>query len=135
MNILITGNTLLSEIQQAFHSHFSMLGLAFFKRNHAVGQANAKTDKLHNGLSVSETAGIDLSITLTFTKDMTVSEFEQYMEESLNLHTQVLRKSGDVWLQTTQSDAKSLQEVQDEMIAAGAFRTEPQEPIDIHEQE
>lgn len=135
MNILISGNTLLSEIQQAFHQQFSMLGLAFFKRNHALGQANAKSDRLNNALSVSETSGIDLSITIKFTADMTVGAFEQYMEESLNLHTQVFRKSGDLWLQTTQSDTMTLQEVQDEMVAADTFRTDDQEPIDIHEQE
>jgi hypothetical protein len=135
MKILISGNTLLSEIQSAFHNHFSMLGLAFFKRNHALGQANAKSDTLNNALSVSETSGLDLSITIVFTADMTVGAFEQYMEETLNLHTQVFRKSGDLCLQTTQSDTKTLQEVQDEMVAADSYRADDQEPIDIHEQE
>jgi uncharacterized lipoprotein YajG len=66
---------------------------------------------------------------------MTVGEFEKQMEDFLNLHTQVLRKSGDVWLQTTNSDQKTLQEIQDEMLAAEGFRVTDEEPIDIHEQE
>ncbi len=135
MKISISGITLLSEIQQSFHSQFSMLSLAFFKRSHAAGEANTKSDKLNNALSVSETSGINVSVSFEFTPAMTVGEFEKQMEDFLNLHTQVLRKSGDVWLQTTNSDQKTLQEIQDEMLAAEGFRVTDEEPIDIHEQE
>lgn len=135
MKISISGITLLSEIQHTFHSQFSMLSLAFFKRSHAPGEANAKTDKLNNALSVSQTSGINVAISIDFTPEITVGEFEKQMEDFLNLHTQVLRKSGDVWLQTTNSDHKTLQELQNEMLAAEGFRVTDEEPIDIHEQE
>lgn len=135
MKISISGNTLLSEIQHDFHSHFSMLSFAFFKRGHAPGEANTKNDKLNNALSVAETSGINVSVSFEFTSEITVGEFEKQMEDFLNLHTQVLRKSGDVWLQTTNSDHKTLREIQDEMQAAEGFRVTDEEPIDIHEQE
>lgn len=109
------------EIHQAINMQFPYLQIAFFASGHEPGKANAKADKLPLSLTINEAGNPHKIGAFELRKNMTVSELESEFENQFGLHVQVLRKSGEVWLQTTVSDHLTLLELNNEAEAACNF--------------
>ncbi len=121
MIIKINNHTLLREIHQAFNLQFPFLQIAFFANSHQPGKANSKADKLPLSLTINEAGNPHKIGEFELLKNMTVAELESVFENQFGLHAQVLRKSGEVWLQTTVSDHLTLKELNTEAEAACNF--------------
>jgi len=105
MQLLITGDRLISEVQQDFNSAYPYLKLEFFKNGHVKQKRYAADQKISNTRKLKEAwVKKKESGTLEVDEHMTVQELENVFLEKFGLSVQVFRKSGNIWLETTMTD-------------------------------
>ncbi len=100
-----------SEIKTAFNNEFPFLKIEFFKKSHKTMQGSLKKDIVLDDFLTPE-LGIENEIVISET--MLVSELEKQFYEKLKLSTQVFRKSGKSWLETTFTDSWTLKKQNEE---------------------
>ena len=107
--IKVQPNSRLIDVQEQFNQYFPFLKLEFYettdlKRGRSSKPALSPSTQMHiryNGKAVHE---------LTLSESMTVAELEQKIKEELGLNAEVLRKSGNVWLETNLTSNWTLQQ-------------------------
>ncbi|MFL5754096.1 MAG: hypothetical protein ACJ76F_11860 [Bacteroidia bacterium] len=110
MKITINDKRKIFAIQEEFNQLFPYLKLEFFSKPHKAGGGSAKKYVKSNSETLGECRTIHKSGKITITPNMTVSDLEQGFGEVYGLGVQVFRKSGKVWLETTVTDAWTLEE-------------------------
>jgi len=128
MDILITPETKISELKASFSKRFTHLKIEFFSGNSRklVGD---------DQLEVQDLSGRKQQGALHITGLTTVAELEKLFNHRYGLSAEVFRKSGKVWLQTTATDAWTLDEQNHEAMESQVPVTEKPEATDYHEQE
>jgi hypothetical protein len=133
MNIEMLSHKTLKEIDEEFHKRFPYLKLAFFSKPHTEGELSSNED----AVDLNQTLGEFGSSIVDWKVDglTVVGELEKKFQENTGLSVQVMRKSGELWLQTSRTDHLTLAE----QNAKGRGKDEPlsgsEEPGDYHEQE
>jgi hypothetical protein len=136
MNIQLTGQTTLGQLQEAFHAAYPFLRLAFFRRPHAAfrgSPAELQIDdpalRLDHLLETRHEGRIDID------PKMLVMQVEQMFEKEFGLHVQVMRKSGGQWLVTSATDDLTLQDQNDRGAAFNREAAPEEDFADYREQE
>lgn len=111
MDLHLDKNKTLFGIKQEFQAAFPNLKLEFFKHGHDEHEGSPKSDMITEDLPLESLLKGDTSSHLSYNADITIGDFEAMLKEYYGLNVQVFRKSNDVWLQTINSDDKSLREV------------------------
>ena len=135
MNINIMPEKSIGAVQEEFRAEFSHLKLVFFSKPHAAYKGSAAKflisdrHKTLGELNPQIQQGqIDLDpATPTW-------QVEKFFEESYGLHVQVFRKSGNTWLETSVSDALTLEQQNTKGKADDDIHQEFVDPIDYREQ-
>ncbi len=109
MKIEISDHRKIYGIQEEFNKMFPWLKLEFFSKPHKVGGPSPKTQLVAPSKTLGECRTVHDSGTITITPMMTVAELEQSFRDVYGLSVQVFRKSGRSWLETTITDAWSLE--------------------------
>ena len=110
MCLHIAPNRFISEIQMEFNKKFPFLKLVFFNKN-ALSRSDYSASQLVTG---NKKIG-DLQVVITdgylqLKDEMKVYELEDRLKKEFSLGTQVFRKSGNLWLETTMTDNWTLQQ-------------------------
>ena len=108
MKLHIAPTRLISEIQQEFNAEFNFLKLEFFTRK---GFINSDYSAIHLAPPTRRIGDIQQVITegnIEIDGDMVVKDLEERLKNELNVATQVFRKSGNLWLETTMTDSWTL---------------------------
>jgi hypothetical protein len=110
MKIAINDRRKIYAIQEEFSSQFPYLKLGFLsKPNTRDGHSSEKPmkapDRTLGDFRTTHENGI-----ITITPTLTVSELVQRFSDVYGLHVRLLRKSGNVWLETSVTDAWTLEE-------------------------
>ncbi len=108
MKITINDNRKIFAIQEAFTHAFPFLKLEFFAKSHKPGGASAKKLIKHPSKTLGECRTVHNTGSITITGNTTVGELEQRFFDIYGLGVQVFRKSGKIWLETTVTDAWTL---------------------------
>jgi hypothetical protein len=106
--MIITHNTLLSEIKTEFTVQFEGLKLEFFKHSHGYTEASSIKDIRTEDASIEQLNSIISPLTLNWESHMTVAEVERNLEKHLGLHAQVFCKLGRTWIETSKTDDYTL---------------------------
>lgn len=104
MKIIVSGDTLVAALQEEFHAEFPFLKIEFFQP-----KASDKS-KIAGSKAFGFYGNNGYSGQITITPAMTVAELEENFRRQYGLSTQVFRKSGKAWLETTLTDNWTLQE-------------------------
>lgn len=110
MKITINDQRKIFAIQEEFNQVFPYLKLEFFAKPHTVGGGSAKKLIKHNSKTLGECRTLHNNGHMTIVPQMTVADLEQRFSDVYGLAVQVFRKSGKVWLETTVTDAWTLEE-------------------------
>jgi uncharacterized pyridoxal phosphate-containing UPF0001 family protein len=110
MEVIIDKSKTLSAIQKEFQKRFPYLKIEFYQSAHAQGEGSPKKSSLNTALTIDEAQQKDASGVIKIQGLMTVAELESAFNDIFGLSTQVFRKSGDIWLQTTGTDHWTLVE-------------------------
>jgi hypothetical protein len=136
MEINLRNESRIAEVKDAFHKKFPFLKLEFFypladerKRYHA----NNVIKDAHTNLG--DIAGMNKPGYVRIHEFRTVADVEHCFGECFGLYVQIFRRSGGSWLETTDTDKRTLAE-QNQL---GREKSQAFIPVisteDIHEQE
>lgn len=121
--MVINEDLSLSAIKAEFNSFFPFLKIEFFKAPHKIGEGSAKTLLYSDTRSIKDCRIRQVNGNYDFSDDLPVSAFEERFLHEFGLSVQVFRKSGNVWLETSATDAWSLkQQNQEGMDLSTEFR-------------
>ena len=114
MEIYISEEAIIGNIQHDFQEVYPFLQLEFYEQPHEIGQSCSPLEKL-----APETPIEDIRMMHTFgwidiSRHRTASEIEHDFRRLLGLSVQVMRRSGDMWVQTTTTDFWTLQRLNEE---------------------
>ncbi|MDP6908407.1 MAG: hypothetical protein QF371_02825 [Flavobacteriales bacterium] len=110
MKLHIDDRRTISEIQEEFGEAFPYLKIEFFRKPHEVGEASPMNEMIPAETTLGECRTIHTEGDLVIRKESTVQEVESGFQEKFGISAQVFRKSGAVWLETSATDAWTLEE-------------------------
>ncbi len=111
MELNLSTNRTMGEVQADFNAQFPYLKLAFFNKSHKAYQgSNAKFLLQNKSATLRELCEKPHEGLLYLSEDMPTWQVERLFEEDFGLHVQVFRKSGNVWLETSRSDDLTLEQ-------------------------
>lgn len=112
MHAVIKHSMTIEEVQKLFNDLFPFLKIDFFekeiKSNGTVNarKAIANTQKVLGDYKYANNFNKEISLN----PEMTVAQLENEFRNEYKLQTQIFRKSGNIWLETTVTDGWSLDE-------------------------
>jgi uncharacterized pyridoxal phosphate-containing UPF0001 family protein len=110
MEIIIDKNKTISAIQKEFQKRFPFLKIEFYQSAHAKGEGSHRESTLNTNLTIEEAQQKEASGNINIAGLMSVAELESAFMDVFGLSTQVFRKSGNIWLQTSATDHWTLAE-------------------------
>ncbi|WP_343670676.1 hypothetical protein [Chitinophaga sp.] len=116
MEIYISEEDLLQNIQDKFQEAYPHLRLEFFKHPHEAGEGCPRNERWPLNTPIEDIRMVHSFGWIDISEDRTVAELEKDFYRQIGLSVQVLRKSGLNWLLTTRTDHLTLK-IQDEMGA------------------
>lgn len=108
--IIITNDLTIEQIQDKFNAHFPFLKIEFFKTSHEEGEGSPKDNIIQGNHIIGDIRSNNSSGELSIHGNQKVSTLEEAFKEDYGLNVQVFRKSGKVWLETTNTDEWTLAE-------------------------
>ena len=108
MKLSISKKTTVKEVKDQFSALFPFLKLVFFQYNHAEGERSIPAHQLPENSVLADYLPTLKEGSFHFSPSDSVGEFEQRLQQEHGLPVQVFRKSGNVWLETVQTDNLSL---------------------------
>lgn len=120
-SIRISDDLQLREIKSKFMELFPHLKLEFFSEKHGVGEASTYSSKLDDVLLLKDVRSIHNEGDLSIDGNTTTGDFETGFRSLFGINVQVLRKSGNMWLQTTVTDEWTLDKQEEKSKEEGLF--------------
>ncbi len=110
MKITINDNRKIHAIQEEFHEAFPYLKIQFLAKSNKTGGPASKKVIKQSSKTLGECRTIHESGNISISPYMSVADLEQAFSDVYGLGTQVFRKSGKVWLETTVTEGWTLEE-------------------------
>ena len=135
MKLIISPDRTIASVQADFHAEYPYLRLAFFSKAHeAYKGSNAKFLYSKPETTLHELNSHLKDGYLLIEEDMPTWQLERLLETEFGLHTQVFRKSGNIWLETSVSDDLTLEQQNAKGHASEHIHQEFVDPLDYREQ-
>jgi hypothetical protein len=94
----------LRDIKAAFRTCYPFLKIEFFQRPHVDTAGSPRREMYSDKLSIRDTREARNDGVIKLHGDLTVSGLEAEFRDRFDLHVQVFRKSGRLWLETSVTD-------------------------------
>jgi len=117
MLIELKPDMMLKDLKKQFHNYYPQLKIEFFNQSTSADEHNSKDQMLENDILISSLTG-DREGTIEFSGEMSVRQFETLFSETFQLNVQVFRKSGIVYLETTNTDDWTLDQEHKEALSS-----------------
>lgn len=109
MKLRINSETKIKEVQKEFSKAYPFLKIEFYKKPHAEKELIHKKFRLNPDKIVSKESTSFKPSEIDIRKNKTVAELENEVYEKLGISMQVSRKSGNIWLETSFTDDRTLE--------------------------
>ncbi|WP_298734290.1 hypothetical protein [uncultured Chitinophaga sp.] len=114
MQIYISEDATISNIQDDFKVAYPYLKLEFYRQPHAPGAASPAQDRIPPATPIEDVRMMHSFGWIDISPNRTAHELEHDFCRLYGLNAQVLRKSGDLWLATTKTDNWTLAQLNEE---------------------
>lgn len=108
MKLLIKDSRTLAELQKEFNAEFPYLKIEFFETPHEKNRGALKSKMYSNSRTVASCRKKHDEGEISIARNETVAQLEQEFWDRFNLSVQVFRKSASLWIETTLTDAWTL---------------------------
>jgi hypothetical protein len=108
MEIFLSSESTIKEINKEFKKSFPLLQLEFYKRKHGFAETSIWEQKFHERTCLKEINRNFKAGIIEVNPLDTVAEFEQKFQRNFGLSVQIYRRMGDIYLETVQTDGFSL---------------------------
>lgn len=131
MQIYISEDAIISNIQSDFQAAYPYLKLEFYRQPHEAGQPSPPTDRIPADTAIDDIRMLHAFGWIDVSHNRTVVELEYDFRHIMGLNVQVLHRSGDLWLETTKTDNWTLAQLNEEgKLAADHIFFYPGEPAE-----
>lgn len=131
MDIYISEDATIANIQNEFQAAYPFLKLEFYWQPHEAGSASPAWEKIAPQTPIEDIRMVHSFGWISISHSRTAQELEYDFRHNYGLNVQVLRKSGDLWLETTKTDNWTLGQLNDEgKMAEKHIFFYPEEPIE-----
>jgi hypothetical protein len=120
MLLIIGNNQKASVVKENFNKLFPYLKLEFFRKKHGLYKDNNKKDVLLSDMILRAKPGCEEN-DMVISGDTTVADLERRFCETFGISTQVFRKSGKSWIETSVTDDWTLKHQNDEGKELSSF--------------
>ena len=114
MKIQIGTETTFKDVQEKFTEVYPFLKVEFYKEKYAEMKVSAIEDRISLDKIISEVVKSFKAEVVDINNHRTVAEFEIEFYEKFGIVMQVSRKSGNIWIETSKTDDRTLK-MQNEM--------------------
>lgn len=121
MELRIHSDSTVGDLKSQFSALFPNLKLSVFKKTHRRLQPSPIAQLVTANTLLRKHAPKMRTGNFKFSPTTSVADFEQGLQREFDLSVQVFRRSGSSWIETIQTDNRSLQE-QNEMSTGGYKR-------------
>jgi hypothetical protein len=132
MHLHIAPNRLISDVQYEFNKAFPFLKLEFFARRSVLRPGSPTSQLIPHNRKISEGQSTITDGDIEIPGEMKVMELEKLLKEQFSLAAQVLRKSGNLWLETTMTDNWTLEQQNKHGKEISTVKIEGREPGDYN---
>jgi hypothetical protein len=117
MLIEVKPDMMLKDLKKQFHNYYPQLKIEFFNQSSTEHGHNSKEQLLDNDTILHTITGVGDG-TINFTGNTSVRQFETLFAETFQLNVQVFRKSGNVYLETSNTDDWTLDQEHKEALSS-----------------
>ncbi len=110
MKIDIKDNLTINDIKNVFSDAFAGLKIEFVKHNHQSGVGSAKSEIIEGNPKLWEIRKFHTEFSIEINEDQLVEEVEAMFHNKFGLNVQLFRKSGNVWIETVNTDNWTLKD-------------------------
>ncbi len=136
MQLPILKNATLGDTKAAFNAAYPQLKLAFFSKEHKKNKgSHSKFLISDDECLLGDVQGFRAEGLLDIEPFQHTWEVEKMIEDETGLHVQILRKSGNLWLETIESDNLTLDEQIERAQQQDQFQQPMVDPMDYREQD
>lgn len=111
MQLSITADDLIGNIQSGFHQQYPFLRLSFYRNPHDPGRASPRQERLPASMPIDDIRMFHREGPINISPDRVVAELEHEFFIRFGLCVQVEHRSGGQWLETTVTDSATLAEL------------------------
>lgn len=111
MQIYISEEAVIKEIQEKFHTLYAYLKLEFYRKPHVKGEYSPEEDKISPDTPIENIRMRNSSGWIDISYYRTAAAIEHDFSYIFGLNAQVLRKAGTLWLETIDTDNWTLEEL------------------------
>jgi hypothetical protein len=111
MDIYISEEAVVADIQKKFREFYPNLQLAFFRNPHARGACSPKEEMVPPDTPIDKIRMVHGFGWLDISSGRVAAAVEHDFSAIFGLSVQILRKSGNLWLETTSTDSWTLEEL------------------------
>lgn len=108
MKIQISPTRTVKDIKQEFSLYFPNLKVEFFKTRHEDLKGSFKEDMYGDSVWLADINNRIRRTEIEIDPRSTVAQFEKMFQDVLGLPIQVFRRTGEVWIETIQTDHLTL---------------------------
>jgi hypothetical protein len=109
MEIFLSSESSIKEINKEFTKFFPCLKLEFYPRKHKPGETSLLEHRFSERTSLKEINKNFVPGMIKFNLFDSVADLEQRFQKHFDLSIQVFRRTGEIWVETVQTDNLSLQ--------------------------
>jgi hypothetical protein len=109
MELLLTNTTPIKKINRDFQKAFPYLKLEFYRHKHKPEETSEWEQNYPAHAILEEVAGHIRNGAIKIVATDTVADLEQRFQDEFGLPAQVFRKTGDLWVETTDTDHLTLE--------------------------
>ena len=111
MDIYISEEAIVGDIQKRFREFYPYLKLAFYRNPHQQGVCSPKEELVPPEMPIDKIRMIHNSGWINISACRMAAAVEHDFSREFGLNVQVLHKSGGLWLETTGTDSWTLEEL------------------------
>lgn len=109
MKLQINRDTKIKDVQKEFTDVYPFLKVEFYKKPHEEKELTHKKFRLNSDKILSRESESFNQSEIDIHKNKTVAELEKEVYEKLGIAMQVSRRSGNIWLETSSTDDRTLE--------------------------
>lgn len=111
MEIYISEEAVIGDIQKRFREFYPYLQLVFYRNPHKKGECSPKEEMISSETPVDKIRMIHNFGWIDVSRYRLAAAVEHDFSHQFGLSVQILRKSDDLWLETTSTDNWTLEEL------------------------
>lgn len=108
MKLQINKETTIKEVQKKFSEIYPFLKIEFYKKPHAENELSSAIDIISSAETISKVGNFKKPENIDINKHCTVAELEGEFYEKLSIAVQVSRRTGNIWIETSLTDNRTL---------------------------